>query len=96
MPTFAGTSNDNVYLGFDEPEGGVAGEEEGGGASSPQAPLARLSDICALSSTETEKSTTTSAPAPAPAPAPTTPDHRQAICDICQDVSTVAMYAVSK
>ena len=48
-----GTSNDNIYLGPDDDIPSPGGSYE---ASSPRAPLARLSDICALSTTVTEAS----------------------------------------
>lgn len=46
-----GTSTDNIYLG---PESFPASRCSGNEPSSPNCPLARMSDICALSTTETQ------------------------------------------
>ncbi len=46
-----GTSNDNIYLGFDDVPGSRSSYYD---SASPHAPLARMSDICALSTTETQ------------------------------------------
>ena len=55
-----GTSNDNIYMGFDDPdpkeENSGENENEQVDPGSPRAPIARMSDICALSTTGTSTS----------------------------------------